>query len=130
MRSFRVAAALSLVGAVISVAAPADAGSDVQLSTQEGPVGTVVAISRANGGTAEHPCTEPITVKATPVGEEQGADLSGGEPFTPPAGTWTVPFLAPGGYSVNVVCGGVQALDYFFFTVTPSAIVAGPRLAG
>jgi hypothetical protein len=123
-------AAIAFAALIVSVAAPAGAGSDIDVSTKEGPPGTIVLISHAFGGPPDEPCTEPIAVKAIPVGQEQGADMSGGELFTPPAGTWTVPALPPGGYSVFVVCGGVRALDYFFFTVAPTAITASPNFAG
>jgi hypothetical protein len=59
--------------------------------------------------------------------------MTGGEPFTPPNGTFTVPQAAPGEYRVAVVCheaNGPMGTDAFSFTVIPSPVAAQPNLAG
>jgi hypothetical protein len=124
-----VAAVVALVGLA---AIPAQAGSDIQVSSISGPPGTVVSIARASdslkGGT-EH-CTLPVTLKMVPVVEAQDGDLSGGVPFTPPDGTFTVPQVPEGDYAVVVVCGGTAGMDSFPFRVTSVAVTGDPNFTG
>ena len=125
------AAAATVVGIVALTALPAGAGSDIQVSSTEGPSGTVVAIARASDalrGGAEN-CTTPVTLKMVPEADVQ-TDLSGGVPFVSPSGSFTVPSAPAGDYSVIVVCDGTSGMDAFPFRVTVAAITASPNFAG
>jgi hypothetical protein len=68
-------------------------------------------------------------LKLVPFPPVQGTDLSGGEPFTPPDGTFTVPQVPDGQYTVVVLCGDIGT-DSFGFRVTSSTISATPNFAG
>jgi hypothetical protein len=84
-------------------------------------------------GADAHACQGPVTLVFRAEPAPQPVDLSGGQPFTPPNGTFTIPQVPAGDYAVTVVCaesGELIGMDGFGFRVTSAAIVAAPNLAG
>ena len=130
---------LAIGAALVAVAlwaAPASGEGNIKVSESSGPRGTVVTFTGASDLVAPdlHPCHAPVTLVLQPSPPPiPPIDMTGGEPFTPPNGTFTVPQTAPGEYRVAVVChepNGPMGTDAFSFTVTSSPVAAQPNLAG